>query len=140
MTNVFKATVLLAVAAGATTAVALAGTDAAAAHTTRHTMHLTTRQLQDRIVRGVDIAADKDLQHGRPTGYDVTSCRINLKTHIAHCDVALARTTGLLFGRVSINVNSGRGRGTVLGGTRGFHGATGTITAAMPRVTIVWSN
>jgi hypothetical protein len=140
MINSFKATALLAVAAGAATALTLVGTDSASAHTTRHTLRLTTHQLQDRIIGDVDVATDKDLQHGAVTGYDVTSCRINTRTHIATCDIALSRSNGLLYAHVSTNVDTGRGKGKVVGGTRAFHGATGTVTAALPHVTIVWNN
>jgi hypothetical protein len=122
MINSFKATALLAVAAGAATALTLVGTDSASAHTTRHTLRLTTHQLQDRIIG------------------DVTSCRINTRTHIATCDIALSRSNGLLYAHVSTNVDTGRGKGKVVGGTRAFHGATGTVTAALPHVTIVWNN
>jgi hypothetical protein len=70
----------------------------------------------------------------------VTSCRINTTTHTANCSVALARSNGILLAHVSTNLNNGRGKGTVLGGTRAFHGATGTVTLALPHVTIVWNN
>jgi len=140
MINAFKASTLVAVVAGATTAIALVGSDAASAHATQHTMHLTTRQLQDRIVNDIDVATDKDMQHGAVTGYDVTSCRVNTRTHVATCDIAVARSNGLLFAHVSTNVDNGRGKGTVLGGTRAFHGATGTVTVALPHVTIVWNS
>ena len=128
------------VAAGALATLTVAATVPASAHATRHTLTMTSKQLQDRIVGGVDVATDKDIQHGAVTGYDVTSCRIDTRTHLAHCDVAVARSNGVLLGRVSVHLNTGRGNGTVLGGTRAFHGATGTISVALPRVTIVWNN
>ena len=127
-------------AAGALAALTLAATVPASAHTTRHTLTISSRQLQDRIVRGVDVATDKDVQHGTVTGYDVTSCRVNTRTHTTRCDVAVARSGGVMLGRASVNLNTGRGSGTVLGGTRAFHGATGTISVALPRVTIIWNN
>lgn len=128
-----------AVALAGGTAIAFAAGAASAAAPT-HTLTLVTHQLQDTMVKGVDVATDKDLQHGAVTGYDVTSCRVDIVSHIARCDVAIARSGGVLIGRAHVNVETGIGGGTVTGGTRQFHGATGTITIASPRVTIAWSN
>jgi hypothetical protein len=112
----------------------------ASAHTTVHTLSFTSHQLADRIVNDTDIAASKDLQHGTVAGYDLTRCKVNVTTHLAHCDVAIARAAGMLFGRAHVNVETGKGAGTVTGGTARFAGATGTITVASPTITIHWSN
>jgi len=124
--------------AGGTAIAFAAGTTPAAAPT--HTFTIVNHQLQDAIVHGVDIAADKDLQQGSVTGYDVTACRVDITTHIARCDVALARTGGVLIGRAHVNVDTGLGSGTVTGGTRQFQGATGTFAIHDARVTVTWSN
>jgi hypothetical protein len=136
---------LVALAAGAAalgggTAITLVGAGTASAQAPVHTFTVVTHQLQDKIVNGVDVATDKDLQHGSATGYDVTSCRVDIATHIARCDVALARAGGLLFGHAHLNVDTGHGGGTITGGTRRFQGATGSIAVAAPRVTVTWSN
>lgn len=113
---------------------------AASAHAVTHTMTFTNRQIADKVINDVDVASDKNLKHGTVVGYDVTSCRIDLDTHVAHCAVALSRPVGLMYARAHINVDTGRGGGAVTGGTGRFAGATGTITVADPHVTIQWSN
>lgn len=121
------------------TALAFAATAASAA-APMHSFTVVNHQLQDTIVNGVDIATDKDLQHGSVTGYDVTSCRVDIATHVARCDVALARTGGVLIGRAHVNIDTGHGSGVVTGGTRQFQGATGTFMIDNSRVTVTWSN
>ena len=122
------------------TAISLVCAGAAAAHGSTHTFSIVNRPIADKMVNGVDIATDKDLQHGDVTGYDVTSCRVDIVSHIARCDVALARAGGLLIGHARVNVDTSNGTGTITGGTRQFQGATGTMVVAGPRVTITWSN
>lgn len=128
----------------AAVAVGTGGVSAASASSPSHTLHLTTTQLKDVIVGGTDIATDQDTQNGATTGYDVTSCLVNPQTHLAVCDVALARQKGLLYGHATINVTNGKGSGVVTGGTRAFKGACGTVTVepgAQPnssKVTIVY--
>ena len=103
---------------------------AAARATTSHTLHLVAKQLRDVMVNRTDVATDKDVQNGKTTGYDVTSCAINVDTHMANCTVALARHNGLLIGHAKIDVQTGHGSGTITGGTRAMRGATGTISVA----------
>jgi ABC-type phosphate transport system substrate-binding protein len=120
----------LTVLALATAAGGAVGITQASATTSTHTLRLTTQQIEDVNSNTADVAADKDQQQGNTTGYDVTSCRIDFSTHIANCDVAVARAVGLIYAHVKVNVDTGKGSGTVIGGTRHFHGATGTVTAA----------
>ena len=135
-TTVIAATAALATAAGV--GIALEGP--ASAHAVTHTMTFKSRQIADKIINDVDVATDKNLHQGKVVGYDVTSCRVNVQTHIARCAVALARPGGLLYARAHLNVVTGHGGGTVTGGTGRFAGATGTITVADPLITIHWSN
>jgi hypothetical protein len=134
--TILAATTALATAAG----VGLLLEGPASAHAVTHTMTFKTRQITDKIINDVDVATDKNLQAGKVIGYDVTSCRVNVDTHIARCAVALARPAGLMYARARLNVVTGHGGGTVTGGTGRFAGATGTITVADPLVTIHWSN
>jgi hypothetical protein len=135
-----KIAILAGAAALATTAAGLGLEGPASAHAVTHTMTFTNRQITDKVINDVDLATDRNLQHGTLVGYDVTSCRIDLDTHVAHCAVALTRRAGLMYARAHINVDTGRGAGIVTGGTGRFAGATGTITVADPSVTIHWSN
>jgi hypothetical protein len=135
-----KIAILAGGAALATATVGLGLDGAASAHAVTHTMTFRTPQIQDRIVNGIDVATDKNVQNGTVVGYDVTSCAVNVDTHIARCDVALARAAGLMYARARVNVVTNKGAGTVTGGTRRFAGASGTITVAGGRVTIRWSN
>ena len=135
-----KLTVLAGAAALATAAVGLGLDGPASAHAVTHTMTFRTPQLQDRQVGDTDVATDKNVHNGNVVGYDVTSCRINVQTHIGRCDVALARAAGLMYAHVHVNVVTGHGAGTVTGGTRGFAGASGTVAVSGGQVTIHWSN
>ena len=125
--------------AGACAGIALSA-DGAAAQTTSHRMRMTTRQIQDRLINGVDVATDKDLHDGVVTGYDVTSCRVSPQNHLAVCDVAIARAGGLLYVHTKVDVNTGRGTGAVTGGTRHFRDASGSVSIALPHIVITWSN
>jgi hypothetical protein len=131
----------VAATAAAATGAALYAQSAGAQSPTRtqsstHTLHIVDKQLQDKIIHGVDVAADQDFQHGSPSGYLASSCRVDFHTHRAHCDVAMARSGGLLYAHAIINVQTGRGHGTVTGGTRHFHDARGTVTLHGSTVTI----
>lgn len=133
-------TVLAGAAALATTAVGLGLDGPASAHAVTHTMSFSNRQITDKVINDVDVATDKNLHNGTVVGYDVTSCKINVNTHIGQCDVALARPGGLMYAHAHLNVVTGHGAGIVTGGTRRFAGATGTLTVDDPHVTIHWSN
>jgi hypothetical protein len=135
-----KITVLAGAAALATAAVGLGLDGPASAHAVTHTMSFRTPQIQDRMINDVDIATDKNVQHGTVVGYDVTSCHVDIHTHIARCAVALARAGGLMYARVHVNVDTGQGGGVVTGGTGHFAGASGSVTVAAGRVTVRWSS
>lgn len=111
-------------------AIALSAASASVGAPTMHTLRVTTTQLRDVLVHQADIATDVDRQGGTTTGYDVTSCRVSTRTHLASCDVALARAGGVIYGHATVSVVTGQGSGKVTGGARGFTGAKGTITIA----------
>ena len=120
------------------------GVSGAYAGSATHTLKMTSVQIKDVMVNGVDVAADRDVQNGKTTGLDTTSCQVNQHTFMATCDVALARADGMLYGHADINVSTGKGSGTVIGGTRAYKGSTGTISVApgpqpnSPHITIVY--
>jgi len=118
----------VAVLAGGAVAGAV-GLSAAAPASTHHTLKMVTTQIADRQIGYYDVAANKDTQHGKVVGFDTTSCLINIHTHIAHCAINVSRADGTFRGRAAINLDTGVGTGVVTGGTRRFHGATGTMTA-----------
>jgi hypothetical protein len=122
-----------ALAAGVTAVAGAAGVSAAVASTggtsaTSHTMRFVANQLQDVMSHQKDVATDKNATNGNTVGYDVTSCAVDIHTHVATCTVAVARAKGILYGRAKVNVDTGRGSGTVTGGLGGFKGATGSVT------------
>jgi hypothetical protein len=123
-----RALVSVALAGTAVSAVVAAGLGPADAAPAGHTLRLDTMQITDVMVHGVDVATDQDRQHGTVTGYDVTSCQINVHTHVANCEAAVARAGGMLFGHARINLSTGSGHGVITGGTGQFHGVSGTIT------------
>jgi hypothetical protein len=110
------------------TAVCAAGVTAASAGGPTHTFRIAATQTSDTILNGVDVATDQDRQNGKTTGYDVTSCLVDTTTHLANCDVALARSGGVLYGHSTVDVRTGRGSGRITGGLRSFSGAHGTIS------------
>jgi hypothetical protein len=134
-----RSAAVVAALAGTATGVAM-GAEGSSAQTATHRITVTNRQIQDRIIDGIDVATDRDTHNGVVVGYDVTSCRVSPRTHLAVCDVALAMRGGILYAHSKINVETGRGSGTVTGGTRGYRGATGSVTVAMSHITIQWSN
>jgi len=120
-------------AAGAAATVVAAGISVAAASTgsasaTSHTMRFVGAQIQDVMAHDKDVATDKDTTKGETVGYDVTSCAVDIQTHVATCTVAVARAKGILYGRAKVNVDTGKGTGTVTGGLGGYKGATGSVT------------
>lgn len=135
-----KLAVLAGAAALATAAAGLAVDGPASAHAVTHTMTFRTPQIQDKQIGDIDVATDKNVHAGKVVGYDVTSCLVNVTTHIARCDVALTRAAGLMYAHVHVNVLNGVGAGTVTGGTRHFAGATGTVSASGGTITIHWTN
>lgn len=118
----------LAAAGTAAAATALAGTASAATTPATHTLRLTAVQLSDVVVKDVDVATDQDLQQGQVTGYDVTSCAIDLRAHASTCQAAVARADGMIFGRARVDLTTGRGHGKITGGRGAYAGARGTIT------------
>jgi hypothetical protein len=135
-----KITLVAAGAALATTAVGLGLDGTASARAANHTMTFKTHQITDKNIGSSDVATDKNFRARTLVGYDVTSCKINVTTSVAHCSVALARAAGLMYARAHVDVHTGQGSGVVTGGTRRFAGATGTVTVAGDTVTIHWAN
>jgi len=133
-TNLAEATMNRSTAAALAASLAVAGTvtgigvASASGAATTHTMQFVGSQIKDVMANDKDVATDKNTQNGKTVGYDVTSCAINITTHVATCTVAVARAQGILVGKAKVNVDTGKGSGTVTGGTGGFHGATGTMT------------
>lgn len=125
-TRVVATTGVVAVVCAAGASVAAAASRDAAA--TSHTMRFIGTQLKDVQVGYKDVATDKNTSKGNVVGYDVTSCLIDIHTHVATCTVAMARAKGILYGRAKVDVDTGKGSGTVSGGLGGFRGATGTMT------------
>lgn len=115
---------LAAVGTAAGAGVASAANSAA----TTHTMQFVATQIKDVMVNNTDVATDKNAQGGKIVGYDLTSCTINITTHMGNCSYAVARAQGVLYGTAKVNVDTGKGSGTVSGGTKSFNGARGTIT------------
>ncbi|HVV75096.1 MAG TPA: hypothetical protein VHC43_03595 [Mycobacteriales bacterium] len=118
---------VVAVIAGGTVAGAVS-LSAAAPAATSHTLTFNASQVADHIIGFQDIAADVDKQNGKVVGYDTTDCHMNTQTKTAHCEVTLARANGTMRGWIHLDLNSGLATGTVTGGTRAYHGVTGTIS------------
>jgi hypothetical protein len=102
---------------------------AAAPAVAAHTLKFTTVQIADQQLGYYDVAANKEISGGKTVGYDTTDCKINIDTHLAKCVIAASRAEGTFRGKVTLNLDSGAGSGTITGGTRAFKGATGTVTA-----------
>lgn len=125
--RIARGAVVALVAGGAVTGMVELGSAAPASGT--HTLRFTTVQIGDHISGDYDIAANKDVQNGKVAGYDVTDCLVNFHTHVANCEITLARPEGMMRGTVTLNLDSGTGTGVITGGTRAYRGVTGTIAA-----------
>ncbi|MGN6473262.1 MAG: hypothetical protein ACTHK4_06400 [Mycobacteriales bacterium] len=102
---------------------------AAAPAATTHTLKFTTTEIADHIIGFHDLAANVEKHNGKIVGYDTTDCKMNVQTKTAHCEVDLARAQGTMRGWISLDLNTGSGTGVVTGGTRAFHGVSGSISA-----------
>ena len=121
----------VALAAGILTAAGVGvGSASASASPAQHTLRLTSVQLSTYQAGRYEVSAGQDLQNGKATGSDVSTCAANVTTHTAACDVTVARTHGLIYARVTVSLTTGTGKGVVTGGTREFKGATGTVTVS----------
>ena len=109
---------------------ALVTTSAASAAPETHTLHLTAKQIgSTQVGQREAIGADRLRRNGATVGFDTSDCVFDFATSKATCDVALSLQRGMLRARVTVNPdNSGSGR--VIGGTRHYRGATGTVTTA----------
>ena len=114
---------------GALAAVGL-GLGTASASTTHHTLRLTAAPLGELQSSNHDVTAGSDTQNGKATGFDASTCVVNVVTHSASCDVAVARAHGLIYAHATVSLSTGQGHGRVTGGTRAYKGATGTVTVA----------
>jgi hypothetical protein len=109
---------------------ALVTTGIASAAQQTHTLHLTVQQIADmQIGKQGDVGADRVRRNGVTVGFDTSDCVFNFAAGKAVCDVALSLQRGMLQARVTVDQNNS-GSGKVVGGTRGFRGATGTVTTA----------
>lgn len=127
-------------ALGVGVAAAQADAHGTAAPSTSHSLTFSTHQIRDQMVHGVDLAVDKIVQHGAVTGFDTTSCRMDPTTRVALCDVAMSRSTGLLYAHIRFDANSQRVTGRVTGGTRHFRGASGTVSGTGSQITLRYTN
>ena len=111
-------------------AVVGAGPGTASAGATPHTLRLTAAPLGELQSSNHDVTAGSDTHNGKATGFDASTCVVNVTTHRASCDVAVARVHGLIYAHATVSLSTGQGRGRVTGGTRAYKGATGTVTLA----------
>ena len=95
-----------------------------------HTLRLTAAPLGELQSGNHDITAGSDTQSGKATGFDASTCVVNVVTHSASCDAAVARAHGLIYAHVTVSLSTGQGHGTVTGGTRAYRRAAGTVTVA----------
>jgi hypothetical protein len=93
-----------------------------------HSLRFMAVQLVMLQAGASQVTASRDVQHGTVTGTNVVTCGVDLSTHRAACDAAIARPDGLIYAHVVISLDTGHGRGRVSGGTGHFKGASGTIS------------
>src|SRR3954447_5355987 len=74
------------------------------------------------------VSGDKDKHNGKVIGFDNLSCVAAKTQKTAKCNVAASFKGGILYGTFTLQFSDGSLSGHVTGGTRHFHGATGTIT------------
>jgi hypothetical protein len=143
MNLAYKIGTALAAAIVATGGMAVA-VEAASASTSSHTIRLTAVALKSTQTKNGFLQAEKDVQHGKVTGYDAVSCAFNATTHKPSCDGSFARAAGTIYVHATVGAN-GHGSGKVTGGTRAYKGATGTVTLApganqnQTKITITYS-
>jgi hypothetical protein len=116
-------TVVAGIAATATTGVASAAPQT-------HTLRLAAKQIGSKQVGQREaIGADRLRRNGTTVGFDASDCVFDFATSKATCDVAVSLQRGMLRARVTVDQNNS-GSGSVIGGTRHFRDATGTVTTA----------
>jgi hypothetical protein len=122
-------TTALVAGSGLVLAVSAAGTASPAQQATRHRLSFTAHALSSvHSGRNHLIESDKAVKSGRTIGYTANSCTFDFSAGTAHCDVTLARPKGQLRSRVTVDAQTGRSTGRIVGGTGAYRGAKGTVT------------
>lgn len=143
---IVPATAALLAGGGLVLALAASGTASSAQQTTTHRLSFTSHTLQSRQVRNELVETDKAVKAGRTIGYTANSCTFDFQKGLAHCTVAFARPAGQLRSRVTVDAQTGKVSGRIVGGSGAYRGATGTVTGGpgssqdSVRITMTWSN
>jgi hypothetical protein len=116
------------VAALAAAAPAVAFTTASAAPAS-HKITFVSHPLKDSQIGNHDMETSRDVQHGKPVGFDTTNCAFSPPRSLV-CTAVVARTAGMLYAKFNFNPNAGTtSGGRITGGSGAYKGATGTLSA-----------
>jgi hypothetical protein len=135
---------LLGVSAAAGLGIAVVNAPLASASSQNHTLSFTARQLHNVQSDAFLYQTERDFVAGKTIGFDVSSCKFDFAAHLARCDVAMARTHGMLYAHISVDADNNVSSGRITGGTRRYQGATGTVSGSPGsrpsdvKITIVW--
>jgi hypothetical protein len=146
-TSLATSTAAVFVAGGLVLAASASGTAAPAHRAASHRLTLTAHTLgSTRIGRNYLIQSDKAVRSGTTIGYTANSCTFDFAAAKAHCLVTLARPTGQLRAMVTVDADTNRSVGRIVGGSGAYQGAKGTVTGepgarkGTTQITLRWTD
>ncbi len=147
MNHISKPAKIAGILGGATLVIAGIAVESATGANESHTLTFTGHDLGSKqLGRASLVGADRLVDGGKTVGFGVLSCKFDFDTSQAICDGTLALQRGVLYAHLRIDADTNIGHGKVVGGTRAYKGATGTVRSrpgtheGVSHITITYSN
>jgi hypothetical protein len=147
MNHISRRAKITGVLGGAALVIAGIGLESATATNQSHTLTLTAHQLRGKqLGQAAFVGTDRLVDGGKTVGFSVWSCKFDFKASQAICDGTVALQRGVLYAHLRVDADTNIGHGKIVGGTRAYKGATGTVDSkpgthkGVARITITYSN
>ena len=128
MNHISKRAKIAGILGGSALVVAGVGLVPATAANHSHTLTLTAHQLRSKQLGTASlVGTDRLVDGGATVGFAATSCKFDFETSQAICDATAALQRGTIRLHLRIDAETNIGHGKVVGGTRAYKGATGTV-------------